>query len=669
MESTVGTSKHVNVMRMSSTNDVEQKKTGEQTLDCVAEEMQPSAEINKLAIHYPHASLKRHFFIPDEAAVNLFSYLPRKNSLSLVNKSLNKLNKEFVFLPLLRRLPKVTEQIEGGILLSKVSEEMSLRNYPELARYLAKVLKPDTTENKEGSFEEAFPMLEALAEAGFPTAQYDLGLILLTGEGANQDTQQAIGWFYKAAAQDSADACNKLAAIFKGNEYVQRDYTESVKWSKKGIALKSAQAYADLGDMLLRGRGIRKDNDEALEHYKAGAELGSFEAYYRLGRLYDKGYYVATNYQEALQNYQQAVDGGVVGSRKRLNNLAERVYADYTGRKRDGNASYVIFQLGLLCMNGWHVKQNIALAKDLMEAAHALGNRNALFKLGEWYMRKAKSENQNKSNELGAETNSDPAESSKLAFDYMERAAQIGNKEALFTLGTWCEEDPSEVYSKRAYDYFVLAVKQHFHRRACEKVGPQMLIQASNLVKSEDYESALAIYLALARCENADAELHLGLVHMRGVNVPKSSENVLFLYLTQAASRKDVLAAFVLGNWYLKNFGQQRAKEWFQVGSDCGHADSSFELGKISGGRDDKKYFFKLAHNQGHPTAAYELSPLYMQTHYFESEQDLVEAQKWSLIALNSGIERALYRYDSATENLIARRRLNRLKENNWIER
>jgi len=524
-----GATKHisVNLKQISSTNEVESKKTDDkQTHDYVVEEKQPFDELSNLAIHYPDALAKRHFFMPDEAAVRLFNYLPRKNSLSLVDKSLNKLNKEVFFFPLLRMLPEVKQQTAKGILLSQVSEEMGIRNDAELACYLGKFLDPATTENKEGRFEEAFSMLEDLAHAGCAAAQYEIGLFLWKGG----DYKSARVWFDKAAP-NSSDACACIGGMIMNGDGTAQNFKIASEWLEKAIAMNPANARAyyylgrirsccgripenyTIGEALyLR---IQKDDEEAMRLYLKSAELGRVAALSAIGTAYmiaamghetprtdEVHEWDPTGTVQAFHYYQQASNAGDKEANDNLELLSKRICNSYSRNSRHFQHGEFFLILGTIYINGWHVKQDIL-----------------------------------------------------KALVFLASAVEKGYEKASITLNEVLDEFDST-----------------------------MLLRAAEHLEKNEYSEAYAIYAPLAKAGNAEAKQTIALMFM-GKLISDIDKELFVICFEHVANQGNGDAAFTLANWYVSGSYFERnpeaAMKWYREAYRLGVNQASFELGKL----------------------------------------------------------------------------------------
>jgi serine/threonine protein kinase len=129
---------------------------------------------------------------------------------------------------------------------------------------------------------EAFRLCQKRAEAGDPSAQYELGMMYSYGRGTKRDGAQALVWLEKAATHGHLVAQSRL------------------------------------GIMLARGAGVKKDEAAAARWLRRAAEQGDIAAQFNLGIMYAHGVGVTQDIAQAMQWYRQAADQGHAGA---LSNL------------------------------------------------------------------------------------------------------------------------------------------------------------------------------------------------------------------------------------------------------------------------------------------------------------------------------------------------------------
>jgi hypothetical protein len=123
----------------------------------------------------------------------------------------------------------------------------------------------------------AIDMLEPLASSGELDAQYTLGNMLysLAGSDSPFSVEDAVEWYQKAAAQDSADANYALGAIFH-NRWLEtrkdKDAATAIIYYQNAVELKLSKAWQPLEKLKSRS-GISADNAAALSLIGAPAAV------------------------------------------------------------------------------------------------------------------------------------------------------------------------------------------------------------------------------------------------------------------------------------------------------------------------------------------------------------------------------------------------------------
>ncbi|HUJ45546.1 MAG TPA: tetratricopeptide repeat protein [Rhizomicrobium sp.] len=75
--------------------------------------------------------------------------------------------------------------------------------------------------------EGARDYLERAADGGLPTAQYDLGQMLLDGEGGDADPKAAVSWLAMAASAHHPMAAYRLGELFEEGKVVPQDLAKA----------------------------------------------------------------------------------------------------------------------------------------------------------------------------------------------------------------------------------------------------------------------------------------------------------------------------------------------------------------------------------------------------------------------------------------------------------
>jgi uncharacterized protein len=161
------------------------------------------------------------------------------------------------------------------------------------------------------------------AEYGDPVAQYQLGMIYLTGfEGSsfngNRDPEQALEWFRKSADQNYVPAELILGEIYlQGyggltpdgtNQHV--DPARAATWFQKAADQNDPQGQFELGQLYLRGLGVNADGPKALRLFLLAADQKFLPAYSQLAWMYGKGIGVKADISQEVAYVRKAADLG-----------------------------------------------------------------------------------------------------------------------------------------------------------------------------------------------------------------------------------------------------------------------------------------------------------------------------------------------------------------------
>ena len=140
-----------------------------------------------------------------------------------------------------------------------------------------------------GDYAKALRLIRPLANDGNATAQFNLGVMYLTGHGVQQDYSAAALWFRKAAEQGYAFAQSNLGTLCRDGRGVAQDDTEAVMWFRKAADQGDAVAEFLLGNQYANGKGVPQNYSEAMIWFQRAAEQGHPVAKLYLGVMYAEG--------------------------------------------------------------------------------------------------------------------------------------------------------------------------------------------------------------------------------------------------------------------------------------------------------------------------------------------------------------------------------------------
>jgi TPR repeat protein len=121
------------------------------------------------------------------------------------------------------------------------------------------------------------------------SAEYLLGLTLLTGDGLPQDRDAGVAWVVRAAERGDPDAARDIAGRLRNGASIKVDETKIAEVLKPQAAAGNVEAMRALGPMYIGGRGVKQDPAQGLSLMTRAAEQGSSDAEKDLSQLYLNG--------------------------------------------------------------------------------------------------------------------------------------------------------------------------------------------------------------------------------------------------------------------------------------------------------------------------------------------------------------------------------------------
>jgi TPR repeat protein len=128
--------------------------------------------------------------------------------------------------------------------------------------------------NGPGDAAEAAVWLRRGADQGDATAEEDLGVLYLHGQGVAVDKALALTLMRKAADQGRVSAQTNLGLMYKQGQGTPTDPAEAVRWFQMAAARGDARGERQLGLALLNGSGLPVDRTAALIWFDRAAAQG-----------------------------------------------------------------------------------------------------------------------------------------------------------------------------------------------------------------------------------------------------------------------------------------------------------------------------------------------------------------------------------------------------------
>ncbi|MGZ8907775.1 MAG: hypothetical protein ACXW1U_18885 [Methylobacter sp.] len=142
----------------------------------------------------------------------------------------------------------------------------------------------------EEDYEQAVFWYRKAAEQGNTNAQYKLGNAYFHGwhGWVEQNDELAAFWFRKAAEQDNASAQHYLGCIYGSGEGVEQDSEQAAFWYRKAAEQGHTCALACLGWSYAFAEGVEQDDEQAVFWLHKAAEQGHLTAENSLDWIYAK---------------------------------------------------------------------------------------------------------------------------------------------------------------------------------------------------------------------------------------------------------------------------------------------------------------------------------------------------------------------------------------------
>ena len=131
--------------------------------------------------------------------------------------------------------------------------------------------------------------LRQRAHADEVPAMEELGRRLIAGTGVPRDQPTGVAWFQRAADAGSPTAAFNVGVMYDRGFVLERDAEKAVEWYRKAVAGGVAPAKHNLALMLREGRGAPQDGPKAVELLRDAARQGMTASMYALGDMYERG--------------------------------------------------------------------------------------------------------------------------------------------------------------------------------------------------------------------------------------------------------------------------------------------------------------------------------------------------------------------------------------------
>lgn len=420
---------------------------------------------------------------------------------------------------------------------------------------------------------KALQLFQRAAKRNYLKTQYMVGLSYLNGKGVPQNIRTARSWFHKAALRGSAEAQFVLGYMAEQRHEFRTAIAMYNLAAQNGLAIakfRLAQLY--MVNSIDENNVFRPNKDNfkiAHKLYKQAYKDGISDAGLALA-------YFNASYSASKKQQKQAFE------------IAEKLY------DKDENNNAAALLLAILYDKGIGVSQDADDAIDIYERLAPQGNRIAAFMLGSHYYLNDKDE--------------------AKASEYLQRAAAQSNPYAFYNLAMLAHNGKGVTNKEQFISNLTKASKLGYHPAS-------ILLTDYYLLHGGGFgaeKSALKTIQDLAKNNNTEAQLKLGLIYQMGLFTEKNANQALLWY-KKAADQGNAIARYALGYFYQVGDGVERdlekAKHFYTAAIKQSYAPAMVALGFMSEmdwyNYQQAKKHYKSAAELENPLGNYDLALIY----------------------------------------------------------
>ena len=413
------------------------------------------------------------------------------------------------------------------------------------------------TKEEPPQLEKAYDLLLAEAKAGNGLAMHDLGKMLLSGLGCEKNEMLAQSWFLQAH-----------------NTFLQMEKTDKrpYYWQYR------------LGKMYSYGYGVDQDYTASAEWFTKAVDGKSPFAAYALGGQYYRGQGVEQDFEKAFslltmaatdtskpnayaqhqlgRMYKEGI--GTTADRSASEQWSRKAYQGFLRIEQDMADDRIYYRLGSMNLSGTGTDVDLFQAKIYFEKAAELGNVDALYGLGKLYLRK----------DLEGY---DPAK----ATEYLEDAAKQGHSYAQYLLGKLLLRGGDIPQDLEAATQCLEKSAEQDNQYAQYLLG-NALLRGDGV--AADPKRAVELLERSIEQGNLYAAYFLGKAYLSGEAIPQDIGRAIQL-LTDAAQRDMDSAMYALAKLYLADelvpMDKEKALHWLKKAVALDNQYAQYQLGKI----------------------------------------------------------------------------------------
>ncbi len=137
----------------------------------------------------------------------------------------------------------------------------------------------------QGDYAQSYQWHLKAAKQGYLQSCFECGAYLLTGDGVEQNLEEAVRWYRIAAEGGHMRAQFEMGICYANGEGVEQNYEEAVKWLTKSAEKNHPRSLYTLGVFYLQGKGVAQDPQKGMNYMIRASVHGSKEASEFLQRI------------------------------------------------------------------------------------------------------------------------------------------------------------------------------------------------------------------------------------------------------------------------------------------------------------------------------------------------------------------------------------------------
>ena len=180
----------------------------------------------------------------------------------------------------------------------RVSKAAAAQNYAPAENKLGEIyqfgcfgIEQDAEQALQWYLKAASPDLDGAdpCKKGYAPAQHNIGTIYRAGDGVKENLKETFKWYQMAAQQGNAESQFYLGLLYYNGGGVNQDIKEAFKWYKFAVAQNHPEAQNSLAAMYLEGKGVPANPEMARRLFFASAQQGNAIAQTNIGQMFEEG--------------------------------------------------------------------------------------------------------------------------------------------------------------------------------------------------------------------------------------------------------------------------------------------------------------------------------------------------------------------------------------------